>query len=58
MVADPIVPNPAVTQAIDLAAGGENLSTDTAAAVLDEIMSGRVGEAQIAVFLSALRAMG
>lgn len=58
MVADPIVPNPAVTQAIDLAAGGENLSTDTAAAVLDEIMSGRVGEAQIAGFLIALRAKG
>lgn len=58
MNADPLIPNPSVTEAIDVAASGEDLSTETAAAVLDEIMSGRVGEAQTAAFLIALRTKG
>lgn len=53
-----LVPNPVLTEAIDLAASGEDLSAETAAAVLDEIMSGRVGEAQTAAFLIALRTKG
>lgn len=58
MSAEPIIPNPAVTDAIDQAASGDDLSMDTSAAVLDEIMSGRVGEAQTAAFLIALRTKG
>jgi anthranilate phosphoribosyltransferase len=55
---DPLIPNPAVTEAIDLAASGQNLPAETTSAVLDEIMSGRVGEAQTAGFLVALRTKG
>lgn len=58
MNAEPIIPNPSVTEAIDAAASGDDLSTGTAAGVLDEIMSGRVGEVQTAAFLIALRTKG
>lgn len=54
----PLVPNPTLTAAIDAVAGGENLSADQTAGVLDEIMSGNAGEAQTAGFLIALRAKG
>lgn len=55
---DPLIPNPIVSEAIELAADGHDLPAETTAAVLDEIMSGRVGEAQTAGFLIALRAKG
>lgn len=58
MNADPHIPNAILTEAIDRAASGEDLPADSAAAVLDEIMSGRVGEAQTAGFLIALRTKG
>lgn len=58
MSTEPLIPNPVVTEAIDLAASGSDLPAETTASVLDEIMSGRVGEAQTAGFLIALRAKG
>lgn len=58
MNADPIPPNDTVAEAIDLVASGQDLPAQTTAAVLDEIMSGRVGEAQTAGFLVALRTKG
>lgn len=58
MSAEPIVPNPVITEAIDRAAGGVDLTADNAREVLDEIMSGRAGEAQTAAFLIALRTKG
>lgn len=58
MSAEPLIPNDVITAAIDRAADGEDLSTEAAAAVLDEIMSGRSGEAQTAAFLIALRTKG
>jgi anthranilate phosphoribosyltransferase len=53
-----LIPNPVLTEAIDLAAAGTDLPASTTTAVLDEIMSGRAGEAQIAAFLIALRTKG
>ena len=52
------MPNDSVTPAIDKVASGSDLSTEEAAAVLREIMEGRVSEAQIAAFLIALRTKG
>jgi anthranilate phosphoribosyltransferase len=52
------LPNDVVTPAIDRVASGHDLSTDEAAAVLREIMEGRVGDVQTAGFLIALRAKG
>ena len=42
------MPNQIVTEAIDAVASGENLSIEQAQAVLREIMSGGVDEAQTA----------
>ena len=47
-----------LTRSIDSLAGGHDLSLDTAAAVLREIMSGNASEVQIAAFLIALRTKG
>lgn len=58
MSQEPIVPNPALTEAIDTAAAGTDLTAEQAADVLDQIMSGNVGEAQTAAFLIALRTKG
>jgi anthranilate phosphoribosyltransferase len=52
------LPNELVTQAIDRVASRTDLTSDEAAAVLREIMEGRVSEAQIAGFLIALRTKG
>jgi anthranilate phosphoribosyltransferase len=52
------LPNDVVTQAIDKVASQTDLSTDEAAAVLREIMEGRVSDAQSAAFLIALRTKG
>jgi anthranilate phosphoribosyltransferase len=52
------VPNDVVTPAIDRVASGHDLSADEAAAVLREIMEGRVTEVQTGAFLIALRAKG
>src|SRR4051795_12962698 len=52
------MPNDLVTPAIDRIASGQDLTTDEAAAVLREIMEGRVTEVQTAAFLIALRAKG
>lgn len=52
------MPNDSVTPAIDKVASGADLSSEEAAAVLREIMEGRVSEAQIAAFLIALRTKG
>jgi anthranilate phosphoribosyltransferase len=52
------VPNEIVTRAIDEVAAGAHLTTDHAAAVLDEIMEGRSSDVQTAAFLIALRAKG
>lgn len=51
-------PNDIVTRAIDAVASGDHLTTDHAAAVLAEIMEGRVGQVQTGAFLIALRAKG
>jgi anthranilate phosphoribosyltransferase len=51
-------PNPIITDAIDRVASGEDLTTESAGAVLDEIMSGRSNELQTAGFLIALRTKG
>jgi anthranilate phosphoribosyltransferase len=55
---EPLIPNPVLTAAIDRAADGEDLTLESSAEVLDEIMSGNVGEAQTAAFLIALRTKG
>jgi anthranilate phosphoribosyltransferase len=52
------MPNAVVTQAIDRLAGGEDLSSDEASAVLHEVMSGNSSEAETAGFLMALRTKG
>jgi anthranilate phosphoribosyltransferase len=52
------MPNDIVTTAIDAVASGHDLSRDEAAAVLREIMEGRVSELQSAGFLIALRTKG
>ena len=52
------MPNKIVTEAIDAVASGVDLSTDQAQAVLREIMSGGVDDAQTAAFLIALRTKG
>jgi anthranilate phosphoribosyltransferase len=52
------MPNDVVTSAIDRVASGHDLSADEAAAVLREIMEGRVTEVQTAAFLIALRTKG
>ena len=51
-------PNELVTTALDAVASGRDLSEDTAAAVLAEIMAGSVSQTQIAGFLIALRTKG
>jgi anthranilate phosphoribosyltransferase len=50
--------NDVVTPAIDRVASGQDLSAEDAAAVLREIMEGRVTEVQTAAFLIALRTKG
>jgi anthranilate phosphoribosyltransferase len=52
------MPNAVLTEAIDRLAGGEDLSADEAAAVLDELMEGNASEAQAAAVLIALRTKG
>ena len=52
------MPNQIVTEAIEAAASGEDLSTEQAQSVLREVMSGAVDEAQTAAFLIALRTKG
>ena len=52
------MPNQILTEAIDRVASGFDLSSDEAAAVLREIMSGDASEAQTAAFLIALRTKG
>jgi anthranilate phosphoribosyltransferase len=52
------MPNELVTHAIDRVASRNDLSSEEAAAVLREIMEGRVSEAQSAGFLIALRTKG
>jgi anthranilate phosphoribosyltransferase len=52
------MPNDVLTRAIDAVASGTDLSAEQAQEVLAEIMAGRVGEAQTAAFLVALRAKG
>ena len=52
------MPNAVVTQALDRVASRHDLSTDETAAVLTEIMRGRVSDAQTAGFLVALRTKG
>ncbi len=55
---EPQIPNAILTEAIDRVASGENLTAESASAVLDQVMSGAVGEAQTAGFLIALRTKG
>jgi anthranilate phosphoribosyltransferase len=52
------LPNELLTAAIDKVASGTDLSSREAAAVLREIMAGRVSETQSAGFLIALRTKG
>lgn len=52
------MPNEILTRAIDAVALGNHLTTDHAAAVLSEIMEGRVSEVQTGAFLIALRTKG
>jgi anthranilate phosphoribosyltransferase len=52
------MPNSAVSEAIELVASGKDLGAAEAQAVLREIMSDAVGEAQTAAFLIALRTKG
>src|SRR3981081_3452479 len=47
-----------LTRSIDALSSGRDLSSDDAAAVLDEIMAGNASEVQIAGFLIALRTKG
>ncbi|MBA2342750.1 MAG: anthranilate phosphoribosyltransferase [Thermoleophilaceae bacterium] len=53
-----MMPNEALTAAIDRLAGGESLASDAAAAVLREVMEGRASEPQTAALLIALRTKG
>src|SRR3954447_19553465 len=52
------MPNPTLTEAIDRLADGEDLTADSAAGVLREVMEGNASEAQAAALLIALRAKG
>jgi len=52
------MPNDVVTRAIDAVCAGDHLTADHAAAVLAEIMEGRVEDVQAGAFLIALRAKG
>jgi anthranilate phosphoribosyltransferase len=52
------MPNPTVTEAINLVASGADLSVEQTRDVLREIMSGAVDEPQTAAFLIALRTKG
>src|SRR3989440_1223475 len=52
------MPNAVLTAAIDRIASGTDLSSDEAAEVLGEIMTGNASEAQAAGFLVALRTKG
>jgi anthranilate phosphoribosyltransferase len=52
------LPNPVLTQAIDLLAGRQDLSVEQSAAVLAEIMGGNASETQTAAVLIALRTKG
>jgi anthranilate phosphoribosyltransferase len=52
------VPNDVVSEALQKLSAGRDLSEQQAREVLLEIMGGRVGEAQTAAFLSALRVKG
>jgi anthranilate phosphoribosyltransferase len=52
------MPNPVLTHAIDAVASGTDLDADQAAAVLEEVMTGRASPAEIAGFLVGLRAKG
>jgi len=52
------MPNEVVTRAIDAVCAGDHLTADHAAAVLAEIMEGRVEDVQSGAFLIALRAKG
>lgn len=52
------MPNEILTRAIDEVCAGAHLSTDHAAAALQEIMEGRADEVQTAALLIALRAKG
>jgi anthranilate phosphoribosyltransferase len=52
------MPNSTVSEAIDLVASGKDLRAEQAQAVLREIMSDAVGDAQTAAFLIALRTKG
>src|SRR5436309_4148372 len=52
------MPNASLTAAIDRVASGADLSSDEAAEVLGEIMTGNASEAQAAAFLIALRTKG
>ena len=52
------MPNEIVSEALNLLVDGEDLSEEQARDVLVEIMSGRVGDAQTAAVLAALRAKG
>lgn len=51
-------PNPTLTEALDSVASNTDLSSSQAAAVLGEIMRGRVSAVQTAGFLTALRTKG
>src|SRR3954467_14205142 len=52
------MPNPVLTEAIDLLATRQDLSVEQAAGVLAEIMSGNASETQTAAVLIALRTKG
>lgn len=52
------MPNDVVTRGIDAVCAGDHLTADHAAAVLAEIMEGRVEDVQSGAFLIALRAKG
>ncbi len=52
------MPNPVLTEAIEALASGTSLPEARTAAVLREVMEGRVGEVQTAAFLIALRTKG
>ncbi len=52
------MPNPVLTAALDRVASGEDLSSEEAAGVLGEVMSGNASEAQTAGVLIALRTKG
>jgi anthranilate phosphoribosyltransferase len=52
------MPNSVLTEAIDRVAGGHDLESNEASAVLAEIVEGNASEAQAAAFLIALRTKG